>query len=69
MMHYSAELPINTVFSIFTLNTRQAMAVPRKGVQLLQSTFWSRTPYAHMLCHICRFALADQGADNRIIQD
>lgn len=52
-----------------------------RGAALSRKTFWallrrygeaaglSLPPHPHMLRHACGFALADQGADTRLIQD
>ena len=60
---------------------RQALFLSTRGTALSRKTFWallrrygelaelSLPPHPHMLRHACGFALADQGADTRLIQD
>ncbi|WP_369680967.1 tyrosine-type recombinase/integrase [Acidithiobacillus thiooxidans] len=60
---------------------RQALFLSTRGAALSRKTFWallrrygeaaglSLPPHPHMLRHACGFALADQGADTRLIQD
>jgi type 1 fimbriae regulatory protein FimB len=60
---------------------RQALFLSARGTALSRKTFWallrrygelaelSLPPHPHMLRHACGFALADQGADTRLIQD
>ncbi|WP_163096871.1 tyrosine-type recombinase/integrase (plasmid) [Acidithiobacillus ferrianus] len=60
---------------------RQALFLSTRGVALSRKTFWALLrrygelaglalpPHPHMLRHACGFALADQGADTRLIQD
>ena len=60
---------------------RQALFLSIRGASLSRKTFWtllrrygeeaglSLPPHPHMLRHACGFALADQGADTRLIQD
>lgn len=59
----------------------QALFLSTRGTALSRKTFWtllrrygeqaglSLPPHPHMLRHACGFALADQGADTRLIQD
>ena len=60
---------------------RHALFLSARGTALSRKTFWallrrygelaelSLPPHPHMLRHACGFALADQGADTRLIQD
>jgi type 1 fimbriae regulatory protein FimB len=60
---------------------RQALFLSTRGTALSRKTFWallrrygelaglSLPPHPHMLRHACGFALADHGADTRLIQD
>ena len=60
---------------------RQALFLSARGTALSRKTFWALLrrygelaglalpPHPHMLRHACGFALADQGADTRLIQD
>ncbi len=60
---------------------RQALFLSTRGTALSRKTFWALLrrygelaglalpPHPHMLRHACGFALADQGADTRLIQD
>jgi len=60
---------------------RQALFLSTRGTALSRKTFWallrrygdlaglSLPPHPHMLRHACGFALANQGADTRLIQD
>jgi len=60
---------------------RQALFLSTRGTALSRKTFWallrrygdlaglSLPPHPHMLRHACGYALADQGADTRLIQD
>jgi type 1 fimbriae regulatory protein FimB len=60
---------------------RQALFLSARGVVLSRKTFWallrrygglaglSLPPHLHMLRHACGYALADQGAATRLIQD
>jgi type 1 fimbriae regulatory protein FimB len=60
---------------------RQALFLSARGTALSRKTFWallrrygelaglSLPPHPHMLRHACGYALADQGADTRLIQD
>jgi len=60
---------------------RQALFLSTRGAALSRKTFWallrrygelaglSLPPHPHMLRHGCGYALADQGADTRLIQD
>jgi len=60
---------------------RHALFLSTRGTALSRKTFWALLrrygalaglalpPYPHMLRHACGFALADQGADTRLIQD
>ena len=60
---------------------RQALFLSARGTALSRKTFWallrsygelaglSLPPHPHMLRHACGFALADHGADTRLIQD
>lgn len=60
---------------------RQAVFLSVRGQALSRKTFWqllraygeaaglSLPPHPHMLRHACGYALADQGADTRLIQD
>ena len=60
---------------------RQALFLSTRGTALSRKTFWAGLrrygelaglalpPHPHMLRHACGFALADQGADTRLIQD
>ncbi len=59
----------------------QALFLSTRGTAISRKTFWallrrygeaaglSLPPHPHMLRHACGFALADQGADTRLIQD
>lgn len=59
----------------------QALFLSTRGTALSRKTFWTLLrrygevaglalpPHPHMLRHACGFALADQGADTRLIQD
>ena len=59
----------------------QALFLSTRGTALSRKTFWALLrrygeaaglalpPHPHMLRHACGFALADQGADTRLIQD
>ncbi len=59
----------------------QAVFLSTRGQPLSRKTFWqllkqygeaaglSLSPHPHMLRHACGYALADQGADTRLIQD
>ena len=60
---------------------RHALFLSARGTALSRKTFWALLrrygelaglalpPHPHMLRHACGFALADQGADTRLIQD
>ena len=60
---------------------RHALFLSTRGTVLSRKTFWALLrrygelagltlpPHPHMLRHACGFALADQGADTRLIQD
>ena len=60
---------------------RHALFLSTRGTALSRKTFWALLrrygelaglalpPHPHMLRHACGFALADQGADTRLIQD
>ncbi len=60
---------------------RQALFLSTRGAAISRKTFWALLrrygeeaglplpPHPHMLRHACGFALADQGADTRLIQD
>ncbi len=60
---------------------RQSLFLSARGTALSRKTFWALLrrygelaglalpPHPHMLRHACGFALADQGADTRLIQD
>ena len=60
---------------------RHALFLSARGTVLSRKTFWALLrrygelaglalpPHPHMLRHACGFALADQGADTRLIQD
>jgi type 1 fimbriae regulatory protein FimB len=60
-----------------TRKTRKTSAAPplhRSTVNLLLRKYSEAASlpllaHPHMLCHACGFALADQGADTRLIQD